>query len=287
MKVLVTGANGQLGSDVIKVLKQREIKCFGTCRKNMDITDWKRVRLVIRDYCPDIVIHCAAYTAVDKAEDEVELCKSVNVAGTRNIAEACREINAKMMYISTDYVFDGKKRGIYETEEILNPLSIYGKSKAMGELAVRQILDKYFIIRTSWLFGKNGNNFIKAIISAANSKNIIDVVKDQIGSPTYASDLVPLLIKIIQSEKFGIYHATNEGFCSWAEFAEEIVRMLKLGCVIHPVKSSEYRTKALRPKNSRLSKEKLLSAGFYKLPTWQDALRRYLSVIKKCEETVL
>ncbi|NFH79246.1 dTDP-4-dehydrorhamnose reductase [Clostridium botulinum] len=271
--ILVTGANGQLGYDVIKELKKRNIECIGTTRKELDITNYNEVSKYIEELKPECVIHCAAYTAVDKAEDEEEICRKVNVYGTENIAKACREVDAKMIYISSDYVFDGAGDKPHEIDENPNPLSVYGSSKYNGELKVKSYLKKYFIVRTSWVFGLNGSNFVKTMLKLGKEKEILNVVSDQIGSPTYTEDLAVLLCDMAVSEKYGIYHATNQGFCSWAEFAEEIMRIANLNCKINYISTNEYKTKAIRPLNSRLSKKSLLDSGFNELSIWKNALR--------------
>ncbi|NFG59160.1 dTDP-4-dehydrorhamnose reductase [Clostridium botulinum] len=271
--ILVTGANGQLGYDVIKELKKRNIECIGTTRKELDITNYNEVSKYIEELKPECVIHCAAYTAVDKAEDEEEICTKVNVYGTENIAKVCRRINAKMIYISSDYVFDGAGDKPHEIDETPNPLSVYGSSKYNGELKVKSYLKKYFIVRTSWVFGLNGSNFVKKMLKLGKEKEILNVVSDQIGSPTYTVDLAKLLCDMAVSEKYGIYHATNQGFCSWAEFAEEIMRIANLDCKINYISTNEYKTKAVRPLNSRLSKKSLLDNGFNELSIWKNALR--------------
>ncbi|NFA43039.1 dTDP-4-dehydrorhamnose reductase [Clostridium botulinum] len=276
--ILVTGANGQLGYDVIKELKKRNIECIGTTRKELDITNYNEVSKYIEELKPECVIHCAAYTAVDKAEDEEEICTKVNVYGTENIAKVCRIINAKMIYISSDYVFDGAGDKPHEIEETPNPLSVYGSSKYNGELKVKSYLKKYFIVRTSWVFGLNGNNFVKTMLKLGKEKESLNVVCDQIGSPTYTEDLAKLLCDMAVSEKYGIYHATNQGFCSWAEFAEEIMRIANLNCKINYISTNEYKTKAIRPLNSRLSKKSLLDSGFNYLPSWKNALNRFKKI---------
>ncbi|MBY6809943.1 dTDP-4-dehydrorhamnose reductase [Clostridium botulinum] len=274
--ILVTGGNGQLGYDVIKELKKRNIECIGTTRKELDITNYNEVSKYIEELKPKCVIHCAAYTAVDKAEDEEEICTKVNVYGTENIAKVCRRINAKMIYISSDYVFDGAGDKPHEIEETPNPLSVYGSSKYNGELKVKSYLKKYFIVRTSWVFGLNGSNFVKTMLKLGKEKESLNVVCDQIGSPTYTEDLAKLLCDMAVSEKYGIYHATNQGFCSWAEFAEEIMRIANLNCKINYISTNEYKTKAIRPLNSRLSKKSLLDSGFNYLPSWKNALKVYI-----------
>ncbi len=274
--ILVNGVNGQLGFDVIKELNKRNIQCLGIGKEELDITDKKAVNDYILKLKPDCVIHCAAYTAVDRAEDESEICYKVNVCGTENIAKACKKVNAKMIYISTDYVFDGKGNTPFEVDGNINPLSVYGRTKYEGEVKVKENLERYFIVRISWVFGINGNNFVKTMIRLGKEKESLNVVCDQIGSPTYTADLAPLLCDMVVSEKYGIYHATNERFCSWAEFAEEIMKKVGLSCVINHIPTSEYKTKAVRPLNSRLSKKSIVENEFKLLPSWQDALDRYL-----------
>ena len=290
IRVFVTGVGGQLGYDVILELAKRGYECIGNdivdkekiklpCEyRQLDITDKYAVEKVIGEVRPDAVIHCSAYTAVDKAEDEQELCYLVNVVGTENIAKICKEIDAKMVYISTDYVFDGTKYGLYEVDDIPNPINVYGKTKLAGEKAVQKILEKYFIVRISWVFGINGNNFIKTMLRLGKERSELNVVADQVGSPTYTADIAPLLVDMVQTEKYGIYHATNEGECSWAEFAEEIFRLAGMDVRVNHIATSEYPTKAKRPMNSRMGKEKL---GDNKLPNWKNALYRFLSTSMK------
>lgn len=279
MKVLVTGANGQLGYDVVKELQYRNIECYGAARADFDLCDFAAAEKFITAYNPDVIIHCAAYTAVDKAEDEVELCRAVNAGGTENIAKICKTIDAKMLYISTDYVFDGTKDGCYEVNDIPNPINVYGQTKLEGEQAVQKILNKYFIVRISWVFGEHGNNFVKTMLRLGKERKEISVVADQIGSPTYTEDLAKLLVDMIQTDKYGIYHATNEGECSWAEFAEEIFKFAGMDVVVKHIAAEEYPTKAKRPKNSRMSKNKLVTGNFHKLPQWQDALMAFIGNI--------
>jgi len=277
MKILVTGADGQLGSAVISELERRKIPYIGVDISDMDITCRKSVFDCLRLHEPSCVIHCAAYTAVDNAENEPDLCMRVNADGTEYIAAACLDTNSKMIYISTDYVFGGDGDTPHEIDSPKSPLSVYGKSKLAGEGAVQQILEKYCIVRTSWVFGKNGNNFVKTMLRLAQTGDEINVVSDQVGSPTYVSDLAILLCDMALAEKYGIYHATNEGFCSWAVFAEEIMRLAGSECKIIPIPSEQYPSKATRPKNSRLSKASLDEAGFSRLPNWKDALERMLA----------
>ena len=276
MKILVTGYNGQLGFDVIKELNSRSIECNGVDREDFDITDRDETVGYICDYAPDAVIHCAAYTAVDRAEDDEENCRKVNADGTENIAVACEKLRAKMLYVSTDYVYGGDGEAPFETYSPTNPKNVYGVTKLEGEKAVMKYIDKFFIVRTSWVFGINGNNFVKTMLRLGDEKENLNVVCDQVGSPTYTPDLARLICDLIVTEKYGIYHGTNENFCSWAEFAAEIMKLGGKKTVINPVPSSEYPTKAERPHNSRLSKKCLDEAGIKRLPTWQDALKRFL-----------
>lgn len=276
MKVLVTGANGQLGFDVVKRLQLESIECQGIDREDVDITNDTEVKSFVENYSPDVVVHCAAYTAVDKAEEEKELCYRINVLGTRYIAEACKRIDAKMVYISTDYVFDGELDRPYEVTDIPNPINYYGQTKYEGELEVRKILDKYFIVRISWVFGAHGNNFVKTMLKLGNERDEISVVSDQIGSPTYTVDLAELLAEMIKTEKYGLYHATNEGYCSWYEFAIEIFKIAKLNVKVNPVLSREYSTKSRRPLNSMMSKSTLLEHQLKILPPWMEAVKSYI-----------
>lgn len=277
MKVLVTGVKGQLGFDVCKELDKRNIENKGIDRDDCDITDEQAVLSYIKNYAPDVVVHCAAYTAVDKAEDEKEICYNVNVKGTEYIARACKEIDAKMVYISTDYVFEGVGDAAYEVDDKAAPDNTYGITKYQGEEVVRNILEKYFIIRISWAFGINGSNFINTMMKLGETHRELNVVADQIGSPTFTYDLAPLICDMIATDKYGIYHATNEGYCSWADLAEYIFSVTGQNVLVHHIKSEEYPTKASRPKNSRLSKASLDNAGFKRLPDWQDAVKRYIN----------
>ncbi len=274
MKVLVTGANGQLGYDVVKELQIQNIECCGATRKDFDIVDFEATEKFITNYMPDVAIHCAAYTAVDKAEDEQGLCYLVNASATENIAQICKKIDAKMVYISTDYVFDGTKDGFYEVDDKPKPVNVYGRTKLLGEQAVQKILNKYFIIRISWVFGEHGNNFVKTMLKLGKERKELNVVADQYGSPTYTADLAPLLIEMIKTDKYGVYHATNEGVCSWAEFAEEIFKLAGMNVKVNHITTAEYPTKAKRPLNSRLSKVKIKN-NFYSLSPWKVALEKY------------
>lgn len=279
MRILVTGASGQLGYDVERELERRGIEHLGTSSRELDITDREAVERLMAAYRPDAAIHCAAYTKVDLAEDEPERCWAVNADGTRNMAAACRKTGAKLLYISTDYVFPGTGERSYETGDPTGPVNTYGRSKLAGELAVQSLLEKYFIVRISWVFGKNGNNFVKTMLRLAETKAELSVVCDQIGSPTYTVDLAPLLCDMVQTERYGVYHATNEGTCAWSEFAEAIFELAGRQVVVHPIPTSAYPTRAVRPLNSRMSKECLHSNGFQELPEWKNALARYLKEI--------
>ncbi len=280
MKVLVTGINGQLGYDICKELENRKIEYLGTTRNELDLCDEQSIKSCITSYKPDVMVHCAAYTAVDKAEDEPELAYKVNAQGTRYIAKACKEIGAKLIYISTDYVFHGDGEQFYEVDDEVNPLGVYGKTKLEGEIAVRELLDRYFIVRISWVFGKNGSNFVKTMLRLSETRDELSVVCDQIGSPTYTKDLAPLLCDMAESDKYGIYHATNDGTCSWAEFASEIFALTGKNIKVNSIPSTQYPTRAKRPLNSRMSKKSLKDAGFKGLPQWKDALLRYLNEIR-------
>jgi len=280
MKVFVTGSKGQLGYDVLRELAKRGHTGVGVDIEEMDITDFSSVQSVLRETMPEAVVHCAAYTAVDAAEDNRELCRRVNANGTENIAKVCQELDIKMMYISTDYVFNGNGTRPWEPDDVRNPLNAYGQTKYEGEVAVQEYLQKFFIVRISWVFGVNGKNFIKTMLNLGKTKDKITVVDDQVGSPTYTYDLSLLLVDMIESEAYGFYHATNEGLCSWYDFACEIYKQAGLNVEVIPVSSDAYETRAKRPQNSRMSKDKLEANGFQRLPAWQDALSRYLQIIE-------
>lgn len=281
MTVLVTGAKGQLGTDLMNELEKQGLKGIGVDVAEMDITDAEACRRVISQSGADAVIHCAAYTAVDAAEDNVDLCRRINGAGTRNVALACRETGMKMMYISTDYVFDGQGTRPWEPDDQRAPLNVYGLTKYEGELAVEELIEKYFTVRIAWVFGVAGKNFIKTMLRLGKERGAVSVVDDQVGSPTYTYDLARLLVDMIQTEHYGRYHATNEGLCSWYEFAKEIFRQAGMDDVkVTPVSSDEFPAKATRPSNSRMDKTKLAANGFTPLPTWQDALGRFLKEIE-------
>ncbi|MEE0185377.1 MAG: dTDP-4-dehydrorhamnose reductase [Oscillospiraceae bacterium] len=284
MKVLVTGVKGQLGFDVVKELKKRGYDAVGVDINEMDITDAEKVTEVITDVNPDVVVHCAAWTAVDAAEDEENIPKvrAINVSGTQNIADVCKNINCKMIYISTDYVFNGLGTEPWQADcRDYDPLCVYGQTKLEGELAVSQTLDKYFIVRIAWVFGKNGNNFIKTMLNVGKKFDTVRVVNDQIGTPTYTYDLARLLVDMAETDKYGYYHVTNEGgYISWYDFTCEIFKQVGYDTEVVPVTTEEYGlSKAARPFNSRLDKSKLTENGFKPLPVWQDALERYLKEI--------
>ncbi len=281
MRVLVTGARGQLGVDLCHELSARGHSVIEADLHNMDITDKGAVESFISENVPEAVIHCAAYTATDKAEDETELCRLVNSVGTRNIAESCKAHGIKMLYISTDYVFGGEGETPFSVDDKAAPLSVYGKTKYEGEVAVRELLDSYFIVRISWVFGLYGNNFIKTMLRLAKTNKVINAVDDQVGSPTYTKDLSVLLADMIVTDKYGTYHATNEGYCSWYDFACEIFKQAGLSDMqVNPVASDFFTYKIKRPENSRMDKSKLDENGFSRLPAWQDALCRFLEELK-------
>ncbi|RST74163.1 dTDP-4-dehydrorhamnose reductase [Siminovitchia acidinfaciens] len=277
MKILVTGSTGQLGYDVVREGFNRGFEVIDIGSKDLNIINNYEVGQFIKGARPDAIIHCAAYTAVDQAEDDKEACWDVNVLGTRNLANAAKDVKAKFIYISTDYVFDGRGHRPFKETDETNPIGYYGLTKSEGEKKVKSILDTWFIVRISWVFGLNGNNFVKTMLRLAESRDELSVVGDQVGSPTYTLDLSRLLLDMVCTEKYGIYHASNEGFCSWAEFANEIFRQSGKKVKVHSITTEEYPTRARRPKNSRMSKQKLIDNGFNPLPEWQDALRRYLS----------
>ncbi|MBQ3444549.1 MAG: dTDP-4-dehydrorhamnose reductase [Selenomonadaceae bacterium] len=279
--ILVTGITGQLGFDVVKELERRGVEVIGTTRNELSLTTEAGAKDFILEQKPEVVIHCAAYTAVDKAESESELALTVNGFGTRWVAEACREVGAKMIYVSTDYVFGGDGHTPYEVHDEKKPVNMYGYSKLLGENSVSTILDRHFIVRVSWVFGINGKNFVKTMLRLAETRDKLRVVNDQIGSPTYTVDLARLLADMAGTEKFGTYHASNEGFCSWADFAKEIFEQAGLSVEVEGIPTIEYPTPARRPFNSRLSKKSLDEAGFERLPTWQDAVKRFLAELKQ------
>ena len=278
MKVLVTGVNGQLGYDVVKELEKRGHQAIGVDRKEMDLTSTQQIKECIENVKPEAIIHCAAYTAVDKAEDEEELCRRVNAIATKDIAECAKKLDIPMIYISTDYVFDGTKDGEYTEEDIPNPINVYGKTKHEGEVYVQEILDKFYIVRISWVFGENGNNFIDTMLRLSKERDSLNVINDQVGSPTYTKDLAPLLVNMIETEKYGIYHATNEGYCTWYEFAKEIFKVANIDIEVKPINTSEYIVKASRPMNSKMSKDKLKKNEYDSLSNWKTSIKKYMNI---------
>ena len=280
-KILVTGVKGQLGYDVCRELKERGYTNYrGIDIEDLDITDEVAVLKYIKEYNPDVVMHNAAWTAVDKAEEFKDKVYAVNALGPKYIAEACKEVGAKMMFISTDYVFPGDGDKFYEVDDKKGALGAYGLTKSQGEDFVKDILDKYYIIRISWVFGINGNNYVKTMLKLAETKTELNIVADQIGSPTYTYDLSKLMCDMIETDKYGVYHATNEGICSWYDFTNYIYKVANINTVkVNPITTKEYQQmvkQAFRPLNSRMSKDKLEKMGFKRLPTWQDAVERYI-----------
>ncbi len=304
MKIFVTGVAGQLGHDVMNELDARGFAAVGTDLApayagladgtavtrlpyiSLDITDKAAVEKAICELAPDAVVHCAAWTAVDKAEECPDICRKVNAEGTRNIAEACKKLDIPMMYFSTDYVFNGNGTRPWEPDDAYEPLGVYGATKAEGEVAVKENLSKFFILRIAWVFGRNGKNFIRTMLRLAKTHDHLTVVSDQIGTPTYTYDLARLVVDMITTDRYGIYHVTNEGpYLSWYEFAKAIFEEAGVTNVtVSPVTSEEYGAKAKRPYNSRMDRSKLVREGFTPLPEWQDALHRYVEILKAEEE---
>ncbi|MGN0243383.1 MAG: dTDP-4-dehydrorhamnose reductase [Lachnospiraceae bacterium] len=278
MKIMVTGAKGQLGTDVVSESEKRGYEVIGLDVEEMDITKEEQVRNWIQQEKPDCVIHCAAYTQVDAAEEEEERCRAINAVGTGYLAKACKEADCKMIYISTDYVFDGEGMRPWETDDAPAPQNVYGQTKLEGEREVICTLQKYYIVRISWVFGMHGNNFVKTMLRLGKENKEIKVVNDQVGSPTYTPDLAVLLVDMAETEEYGIYHATNLGLCTWYQFAYKIFELAGMDDVqVLPVTSEEFPAKAKRPHNSRMNKAKLDEKGFVLLPRWEDALERFLS----------
>lgn len=280
VKVLVTGAEGQLGQDVLKALKSKKLNCMGCDRQDFDIADYESARKFILSYQPDIVIHCAAYTAVDKAEENQKLCHDINVKGSENIAKICAEADSKLIYVSTDYVYDEIGLDEIEVDRPTNPRSVYGKTKLEGENVCRKYVQRLYVVRTSWVFGANGNNFVKTMLKLANSTNEIKVVNDQIGSPTYTPDLADFLVWLSTTDRYGTYHFTNNGFCTWYEFAQEIFRQAGVTIDVKPVTTEDFGAKAIRPKNSKLSKKCLTEIGYPMPQSWQEALSHCLKELE-------
>lgn len=288
MKYLITGASGQLGYDIKRTLLGQgvtEDEIASPRAAEMDITDQQAVEKYVENFQPDVVFHCAAYTNVDGAESDTEACRAVNVEGTKHLVQAAQQVDAKLIYISTDYVFDGESPKPYEVDSPANPQSVYGRTKYAGELAVREY-PKHFIVRTAWVFGINGHNFVKTMLKVAKNHAEVSVVDDQFGSPTYTVDLAKFLVDLSASTEYGTYHATNEGFCSWAEFTEEIYRTAGIDTEVKHVSTEQYATlagrpQAQRPHYSKLSKDSITVHGFTRLPSWQDATKRYIAELVK------
>ena len=288
MKFLITGYRGQLGYDIVRELEKRGFKDYLALDKDeMDITNRDDVMKVVHEYHPDVIFHCAAWTAVDKAEDMIDACYNVNVVGTRNIVDASLDVGAKILYMSTDYVFDGKKDGYYTEEDEVHPMSVYGRTKYEGEEEVRRN-PKHYITRISWVFGINGHNFIKTMIKLSSDHDELSIVDDQIGTPTYTVDLARLLVDMALTDQYGTYHSTNDEYCSWAEFADYIFKSNGIPTKVKPVSTEEYleisgTKQAYRPRNSKLSKDKLKRAGFKLLPSWKDATKRYCDELEQAK----
>ena len=274
--ILVTGSTGQLGSDVVKELLKRGYSTLSPNRSELNLCSEDSIRNYILNSNCEAIVHCAAYTQVDKAEDEKDLCIKINATATKHIVKCAKILDIPMIYISTDYVFDGTKDGKYTENDETNPINIYGESKLAGEKYVQEILDKYYIVRTSWVFNINGKNFIETMLRLSKTNNQLSIVNDQIGSPTYTRDLSRLLVDMLETNKYGLYHATNEGYCSWYEFANTIFKLANINIDIKAINSNEYASRAKRPLNSKLSKDKLIEYGFKPLPHWEDALKDYL-----------
>lgn len=274
--ILVTGSTGQLGSDVVKELLKRGYSTLSPNRSEFNLCSEDSIRNYILNSNCEAIVHCAAYTQVDKAEDEKDLCIKINATATKHIVKCAKILDIPMIYISTDYVFDGTKDGEYTENDETNPINIYGESKLAGEKYVQEILDKYYIVRTSWVFNINGKNFIETMLRLSKTNNQLSIVNDQIGSPTYTKDLSRLLVDMLETSKYGLYHATNEGYCSWYEFANTIFKLANINIDIKAINSNEYASRAKRPLNSKLSKDKLIEYGFKPLPHWEDALKDYL-----------
>ncbi len=279
MRILVTGVGGQLGTDVVVELKKRGHEVIGVTQEELDITEETKVDAFVMNTRPEAVIHCAAYTAVDAAEDNYELAYQVNCLGTRYLVRACKNLNAKFIYISTDYVFSGEGDQPWKVDDIASPQNNYGKTKLLGEEEVKKYTHQYFIVRTSWVIGAVGKNFVKTMLHLGKTRGAVSVVNDQIGSPTFTKNLSTLLSDMVETNRYGVYHATNEGECSWYEFAVEIFRQAKLDVTVTPVKSNEFAAKAVRPHNSRMNKDSLTKNGFHRLPDWKLELGEYLKGI--------
>jgi dTDP-4-dehydrorhamnose reductase len=281
MKVLVTGINGQLGYDVLRELKKKGHEAYGTVRNDFDLTDETSVFAYVKKVMPDAIIHCAAYTNVDKAETDRETAYAVNGLGTKYLAKAAKENKAKMIFVSTDYVFEGTATKPYEVDHPTSPIGVYGETKLAGEEFISSTLEQYFIVRTAWVYGINGNNFVKTMLRLGKELGEVGVVHDQIGSPTYTVDLASFLVALIESNKYGIYHVTNDGDCSWYEFALEIFKQSELNVKVNPLTTEQFPRPAARPKYSVLSKKKISDMGFTPLRNWRDALAAFLKEMKE------
>ncbi|GAE26272.1 dTDP-4-dehydrorhamnose reductase [Halalkalibacter wakoensis JCM 9140] len=276
MKILITGASGQLGQDVTLLAKAQGHNVYAFGKNELDVTSFEQVNKEISTISPDVIIHCAAYTKVDLAETEVEKAYQVNANGSRNIAVCAEKVGAKVCYISTDYVFDGTSSTPYQEYDQTNPVSIYGKSKLAGEELTRTLSSKYFIVRTSWVFGSNGPNFVKTMLRLRKEREEVSVVNDQFGAPTYTKDLASFLLELVSSEKYGVYHASNSGHCTWHEFAEAIFKEAELPVTVKPISTEQFPTAAIRPKVSLLDDVMIRSNGFQPLRNWREALREFL-----------
>lgn len=281
MKVLVTGAQGQLGTDIVKLLRNQGLDCLACSRAELDITSMDNVRRVVHDYRPQVIIHTAAYTQVDQAESDEELAYEVNAYGTRNLAVAAEELGAKLCYISTDYVFDGTTQKPHQEYDTVNPLSVYGKSKLAGEDLTKTLCSRYYIVRTSWVYGLYGNNFVKTMLRLAEEKEELGVVHDQVGSPTYTVDLAQFLFQLIQTDKYGIYHVTNSGFCSWYEFALEIFKQADVDVKVNPLTTEEFPRPAPRPKFSVLDHLAIRANGFQSIRHWKKGLKDFITELRR------
>lgn len=279
--ILITGANGQLGTDIIKECQKRNLDYLPTDVQDMDITRLESVEETFKKHKITAVLHLAAYTAVDAAEENSELCFKINTEGTKNLVTIAKQYDVPFLYVSTDYSFDGTKEGFYEVDDTCNPISVYGKSKYEGEQAVLNNLSKFFIVRISWVFSPQAKNFVKTMLKLGKERTEINVVSDQFGSPTYTPDAAEVMLDMITSTKYGTYHLTNEGECSWAEFTSEIFRVAGYTTKVNYITTAEYPTKATRPMNSRMSKVSLDKAGFKRLPSWQDATKRCVEILKE------
>ncbi|WP_462410963.1 dTDP-4-dehydrorhamnose reductase [Neobacillus sp. Marseille-QA0830] len=281
MKVVVTGAAGQLGQDVLLELERNNHQAFGTDRQQLDITNEADVIAYIDEVKPDVILHCAAYTNVDAAEENEELAYQINGLGTKNLAKAAKQVGSKLLYISTDYVFDGTATEPYEVDEPTKPLGAYGRTKLAGEEFVKEYLEQFFIVRTAWVFGIYGQNFVKTMLRLGKERGEVGVVHDQVGSPTYTVDLAKFMVELMETEKYGVYHATNNGVCSWYEFAVEIFNQAGLDITVNPLTTEQFPRPAARPKYSVLSKRKIEEQGLTPLRDWKEALAAYLNEAKK------